>query len=81
MERPTVKARNARKYFGRGKGVVAYTLLCNHLTLCCADDPALYEKCLIRPAGQIDRQAIEDEKSNAGQAIDLDAIMAGPNLG
>ena len=25
--------------------------------LYCADDPALYEKCLIRPVGQIDRQA------------------------
>jgi hypothetical protein len=29
VERPTVKARHSRKYFGRGKGVVAYTLLCN----------------------------------------------------
>ena len=27
VERPTVKARYSRKYFGRGKGVVAYTLL------------------------------------------------------
>jgi TnpA family transposase len=33
MERPTVKARYSRKYFGRGKGVVAYTLLCNHVPL------------------------------------------------
>src|SRR6202049_1544507 len=32
-ERPTVKARHSRKYFGRGKGVVAYTLLCNHVPL------------------------------------------------
>src|SRR5580692_554095 len=33
LERPTVKARHSRKYFGRGKGVVAYTLLCNHVPL------------------------------------------------
>jgi TnpA family transposase len=31
VERPTIKARNSRKYFGRGKGVVAYTMLCNHV--------------------------------------------------
>jgi TnpA family transposase len=33
VERPTVKARYSRKYFGRGTGVVAYTLLCNHVPL------------------------------------------------
>uniref|UniRef100_UPI001F01227C Tn3 family transposase n=1 Tax=Xenorhabdus sp. Sc-CR9 TaxID=2584468 RepID=UPI001F01227C len=33
IEHPTVKARHSRKYFGRGKGVVAYTLLCNHVPL------------------------------------------------
>ena len=33
IERPTVKARYSRKYFGRDKGVVAYTLLCNHVPL------------------------------------------------
>lgn len=33
IERPTVKARYSRKYFGRGKGVVAYSLLCNHVPL------------------------------------------------
>ena len=33
VARPTVKARYSRKYFGRGKGVVAYTLLCNHVPL------------------------------------------------
>jgi len=33
VERPTVKARHSRKYFGRGMGVVAYTLLCNHVPL------------------------------------------------
>ena len=33
VERTTVKARHSRKYFGRGKGVVAYTLLCNHIPL------------------------------------------------
>ncbi len=30
---PTVKARHSRKYFGKGKGVVAYTLLANHVPL------------------------------------------------
>lgn len=33
VERPTVKARYSSKFFGRGKGVVAYTLLCNHVPL------------------------------------------------
>ncbi len=136
VERPTVKARYSRKYFGRGKGVVAYTLLCNHVPLqgwligahefeahhvfdvwhhntsdivptaitgdmhsvnkanfailhwfgrsfeprftdlqeqlnqlCCTGDPAQYEKCLIRPAGQIDLQAIMDEKANIDQIV------------
>jgi TnpA family transposase len=136
VERPTVKARHSRKYFGRGKGVVAYTLLCNHVPLqgwligaheyeahhvfdiwyrntsdivptaltgdmhsvnkanfailhwfglrfeprftdldeqlkelYCADDPARYAKCLIRPVGQIDRQAIVDEKANIDQIV------------
>lgn len=136
VERPTVKARYSRKYFGRGKGVVAYTLLCNHVPLngyligaheyeahhvfdiwyrntsdivpsaitgdmhsinkanfailhwfglrfeprftdlddqlqelYCADDLALYEKCLIRPAGQIDRQLIVGEKANIDRIV------------
>ena len=136
VERPTVKARHSRKYFGRGKGVVAYTLLCNHVPLqgwligaheyeahhvfdiwyrntsdivptaltgdmhsvnkanfailhwfglrfeprftdldeqlkelYCADDPARYAKYLIRPVGQIDRQAIVDEKANIDQMV------------
>jgi len=136
VERPTVKARYSRKYFGRGKGVVAYTLLCNHAplngyligahdyeahhvfdiwyrntsdimptaitgdmhsvnkanfailrwfglrfeprftdlddqlnNLYCADDPALYEKCLIRPVGQIDRQLIVSEKANIDRIV------------
>lgn len=136
VERPTVKARHSRKYFGRGKGVVAYTLLCNHVPLngyligaheyeahhvfdiwyrntsdivptaitgdmhsvnkanfailhwfglrfeprftdlndqlqelYCADDPALYEKCLIQPAGQIDRQLIVSEKANIDRIV------------
>jgi TnpA family transposase len=30
---PTIKARYGRKYFGRGKGVVAYSLLANHIPL------------------------------------------------
>jgi hypothetical protein len=33
VERPTVKARCSRKYCGRGRGVVAYTLLCNDVPL------------------------------------------------
>jgi len=33
VERPTVKARYSPKYFGRGKGMVAYTLLCNHIPI------------------------------------------------
>ena len=37
--------------------------------LYCADDPALYEKCLVRPAGQIDLQVIVDEKSNLDQIV------------
>jgi TnpA family transposase len=136
VERPTVKARYSRKYFGRGKGVVAYTLLCNHVPLngyligaheyeahhvfdiwyrntsdivptaitgdmhsvnkanfailhwfglrfeprftnledqlqelYSADDPALYDKCLIRPVGQIDRQLIINEKPNIDQIV------------
>ncbi len=136
VERPTVKARSSRKYFGRGKGVVAYTLLCNHVPLngyligaheyeghhvfdiwyrntsdivptaitgdmhsvnranfailhwfglrfeprftdlddqlqelYCADTPALYEKCLIRPAGQIDLQVIVAEKPHIDQIV------------
>ena len=136
VERPTVKARSSRKYFGRGKGVVAYTLLCNHVPLngyligahefeahhvfdiwyrntsdivptaitgdmhsvnkanfailywfgprfeprftnlddqlkelYCADDPALYEKFLIRPVGQVDLTVIVDEKPNMDQIV------------
>ncbi len=136
VERPTVKARYSRKYFGRGKGVVAYTFLCNHVPLqgwligahefeahyvfdiwyrntsdivpttitgdmhsvnkanfailhwfglhfeprftdleeqlkeiYCADDPSLYEKCLIRPVGQINLPAVVDEKTNIDQIV------------
>ena len=136
VERPTVKARYSRKYFGRGKGVVAYTLLCNHVPLnayligahdyeahhvfdiwyrntsaivptaitgdmhsvnkanfailhwfglrfeprftdmdgqlqelYCAHDPALYEKCLIRPVGRIDRDLIISEQTNIDQIV------------
>lgn len=136
VERPTVKARHSRKYFGRGKGVVAYTLLCNHAPLngyligahdyeahhvfdiwyrntsdivptaitgdmhsvnkanfailhwfglrfeprftdlgdqlkelYSADDPALYDQCLIRPAGRIDRDLIVSEKPNLDQIV------------
>jgi TnpA family transposase len=136
VERPTVKARYSSKYFGRGKGVVAYTLLCNHVPLqgwligahefeahhvfdiwyrntseivptaitgdmhsvnklnfailhwfarrfeprftdleseldeiFCADDPALYENFLLRPAGRVDLQAIIDEKVNIDRIV------------
>ena len=37
--------------------------------LYCADDPALYEKCLVRPIGQIDRQAIVNEKAHIDQIV------------
>jgi TnpA family transposase len=33
VEKPTIKARHSRKHFGKGKGVVAYTLLANHIPL------------------------------------------------
>jgi hypothetical protein len=33
MGTPTLKARHSKKYFRRGKGVVAYTLLANHIAL------------------------------------------------
>jgi len=136
VERPTVKARCSRKYFGRGKGVVGYTLMCNHVPLQgwligahefeahhvfdvwyhntsdivptvvtgdmhsvnkanfailhwfglrfeprftnlqdqlrqlhCAGDPSLYDKCLIRPVGQIDLQAIVNEKASIDQIV------------
>ncbi len=136
VERPTVKARYSRKYFGRGKGIVAYTLLCNHVPLqgwligahefeahhvfdvwyhntsdivlsaltgdmhsinkanfaimhwfgprfeprftnlqdqlkqlYCTGDPALYANNLIQPVGQIDLQAILNEKDNIDQIV------------
>ena len=31
VDHPTTKARYSKKYFGKGKGVVAYTLLVNHI--------------------------------------------------
>ena len=37
--------------------------------LYCADDVSLYEKCLIRPIGQIDLQAVVDEKANIDQIV------------
>jgi TnpA family transposase len=37
--------------------------------LYCADDPARYEKCLIRPAGRIDRQLIVSQKANIDQIV------------
>ena len=33
VERPTLKARRSKKYFKKGKGVVAYTMLVNHIPL------------------------------------------------
>jgi TnpA family transposase len=33
VARPTLKARRSKKYFKKGKGVVAYTLLVNHIPL------------------------------------------------
>jgi len=31
VEHPTIKARHSSKHFGKGKGVVAYTMICNHV--------------------------------------------------
>ena len=136
VERPTLKARHSRKYFGRGKGMVAYTLLCNHVPLqgwligahefeahhvfdiwyrnttdivptaisgdmhslnkvnfailnwfgpryeprftgldkqlgeiYCTGDLAQYAHCLAKPAGQIDLQAIINEKDNIDRIV------------
>ncbi len=136
VARPTIKARHSRKYFSGGKGVVAYTHLCNHVPLqgwligahefeghhvfdvCyhntseitptvitgdmhsinkanfailhwfglrfeprftdlqkqvnhlhCTGDLERYEKYLIRPVGDIDLQAIVDEKANIDQIV------------
>ena len=33
VAKPTLKARHSKKYFKKGKGVVAYTLLVNHIPL------------------------------------------------
>ena len=133
---PTLKARHSRKYFGKGKGVVAYTLLASHVPLqsemiganehesyyvfdiyyhntsdifptaitgdmhsinkanfailywfglkleprftnlqsqlkhlYCANNPAEYERYLIQPVGQIDRQLIASEKANIDQIV------------
>jgi TnpA family transposase len=33
VETPTIKARNSKKYFKKGRGVVAYTMLANHIPL------------------------------------------------
>jgi TnpA family transposase len=133
---PTLKARHSRKYFGKGKGVVAYTLLVNHVPLqsemiganehesyyvfdiyyhntsdifptaitgdmhsinkanfailywfglkleprftnlqsqlkhlYCGNNPAEYERYLIQPVGQIDRQLIASEKANIDQIV------------
>lgn len=33
LDRPNLKARYSKKYYAKGKGVVAYTMLCNHLPL------------------------------------------------
>ncbi len=37
--------------------------------LYCADDLTCYEKCLVRPVGQIDRQVIVDEKPHIDQIV------------
>ena len=95
---PTVKARHSRKHFGKGKGVVAYTLLANHIPsqteligangheshfvfdICynntsdilptvATGGPAQYPHCLIRPAGQIDRHLIAEEKGRIDQIV------------
>jgi len=136
VETPTTKARNSKKYFKKGKGVVAYTMLANHIplqveliganehesyfvfdiwynntsnivpdvvtgdmhcvnkanfaimdwfgcklfprftnldaqrkNLCTGNNLSDYEKCLIKPKEQINRQLIEDEWSNLQRII------------
>ena len=136
VESPTIKARHSKKHFGKGKGVVAYTLLFNHISLqtelignhehesyfafdiwynntadvtpeivtgdmhCinkgnfafmdwfggklyprftdieaqrkhlyCGRDPSEYKDCLIKPAGQLNRQLIEDDWPNQQRII------------
>ena len=131
VKHETTKARDSKKYFGKKKGVVAYTLLSCHIPLqlelisphdhesyytfdiwynntsdivpdvvtgdmhsinkanfaimdwfgaklyprftnietqrdhlFCGNDPVEYAHCLIKPAGQLDRQLIESEKEN-----------------
>jgi uncharacterized protein YukE len=46
----------------------AYTIMPKD-ALARADSPTLYEKCLIRPAGQIDLQAIIDEKPHIDRIV------------
>jgi hypothetical protein len=43
--------------------------------LFCADDPALYAKCMIQPVGQIDRQLIISEKPNIDQIVATDGFQ------
>lgn len=136
VQTQTIKARRSKKYFKKGKGVVAYTMLCNHIPLqveligahdhesyfafdiwynnstsitpnvltgdmhiinkanfaimdwfggslyprftnlqaqtkhlYCSDDPAQYSDWLIQPAGQINRQLIEEEWPNIKRII------------
>jgi len=33
VETPTIKARRSKKYFRKGKGLVTYTMLANHIPL------------------------------------------------
>lgn len=133
---PTAKTRHSRKYFAKGRGVVAYTLLSNHIpiqsevigahehessfvfdiwykntsliqpTILTGDihsrnkanfailhwfgadfrpnlknlkvelnniyapkEVSRYKKCLVQPAGQIDKQLILDEKDNIDQIV------------
>jgi TnpA family transposase len=56
-------------WFGR-RFEPRYTDLNHQLqALYCVGDPALYEKCLIQPVGQIDRQLIVSEKANIDRII------------
>jgi hypothetical protein len=67
VERPTIKARHSRKYFGRGKGVAAYSLLCNHVPL---------NSALIGAHEYEGHYVFHSD----GKVIDLDAILAGLDL-
>jgi hypothetical protein len=74
---PTVKARHSRKYFGTGKGVVAYTLLANHVPLHSAvigahehESHYVFDVCYQNTSNILSQ----------AHPIDLEDLLAGVNL-